>query len=78
MNNHYQSRGQGWRRSWSFVAAATGATVGLGNLWKFSYLAGENGGAAFVLVYLICIVAVAMPVMIAEVILGQSWSVKPD
>ncbi|WP_339339821.1 sodium-dependent transporter [uncultured Oceanicoccus sp.] len=77
MNNHYQSRDPGWRRSWSFIAATTGATIGLGNLWKFSYLAGENGGAAFVLVYLICIVAVAMPVMIAEVILGSRGRSNP-
>ena len=77
MSNYYKSRDRGWRRSWSFVAATTGATIGLGNLWKFSYLAGENGGAAFVLVYLICIVAVAMPVMIAEVILGSRGRSNP-
>ena len=58
-------RKQGWRRSWSFMAAATGATVGLGNLWKFSYLAGENGGSVFILVYLACGVLVAVPVLIA-------------
>ncbi len=77
MNNHYESRRRGWRRSWSFVAATTGATIGLGNLWKFSYLAGENGGAAFVLAYLVCIVVVAMPVMIAEVILGSRGRSNP-
>ncbi|ARN73294.1 sodium-dependent transporter [Oceanicoccus sagamiensis] len=77
MNNHYESRRRGWRRSWSFVAATTGATIGLGNLWKFSYLAGENGGAAFVLAYLICIVVVAMPVMIAEVVLGSRGRSNP-
>lgn len=66
-----------WRRSWSFVAAATGATIGLGNLWKFSYLAGDNGGAAFVLAYLACIVLVALPVMIAEVVLGSRGRSNP-
>ena len=77
MNNHYELRRQGWRRSWSFIAATTGATIGLGNFWKFSYLAGENGGAAFVLAYLACIVLVAMPVMIAEVVLGSRGRANP-
>ncbi|MFA7555338.1 MAG: sodium-dependent transporter [Spongiibacteraceae bacterium] len=75
--NIYLSRAGSWRRSWSFVAAATGATVGLGNLWKFSYLAGENGGAAFVLAYLLCVLLVAMPVMIAEVLLGSRGRSNP-
>jgi len=43
-----QTKSRGWRRSWSFVAATTGATIGSGNLWNFSYLAGENGGAAHI------------------------------
>lgn len=68
---------RGWRRSWSFVAAATGATIGLGNLWKFSYLAGENGGAAFVLAYLFFVLMVAMPVMMAEVLLGSRGRANP-
>ena len=66
-----------WRSRWTFVAAATGATVGLGNLWKFSYLAGENGGAAFVLVYVACVFLVAVPVMIAEVVLGSRGRANP-
>lgn len=71
------SRGNGWRRSWSFVAAATGATIGLGNLWKFAYLAGENGGAVFVLTYLVCVILVAAPVLIAEVALGSRGRANP-
>ncbi len=72
-----QSSQGGWPSRWTFVAAATGATVGLGNLWKFSYLAGEHGGAAFVLVYLLCVVLVAVPIMIAEVILGSRGRANP-
>lgn len=72
-----QIKSRGWRRSWSFVAAATGATIGLGNVWKFSYLAGENGGAAFIIVYLACVVLVAMPVMIAEIVLGSRGRSNP-
>lgn len=71
------SRSGGWRRSWSFVAAATGATIGLGNLWKFAYLAGENGGAVFVLTYLACVILVAAPVLIAEVALGSRGRANP-
>ena len=44
-----------WSSRWTFVLAATGSAVGLGNIWKFPYIAGENGGGAFVLVYLLCI-----------------------
>lgn len=73
----YEVRRQGWRRSWSFVAATTGAAIGLGNLWKFSYLAGENGGSAFIFAYLACVLLVAMPVMIAEVLLGSRGRANP-
>ena len=44
-----------WASRWTFVMAATGSAVGLGNIWKFPYIVGENGGGAFVLVYLLCI-----------------------
>lgn len=67
----------GWRRSWSFIAAATGATVGLGNFWKFAYLAGENGGAVFVLTYLLAVLLVAAPVLVAEVVIGSRGRANP-
>ena len=54
-----------WLGRWGFVLAATGSAVGLGNIWKFPYMTGEYGGGAFVLVYLACILAVGVPVMIA-------------
>lgn len=76
-NHPMQLRARGWRRSWSFIAAATGATVGLGNFWKFAYLAGENGGAVFVLAYLASVVLVAAPVLIAEVVLGSRGRANP-
>ena len=44
-----------WSNRWLFVLAAAGSAVGLGNIWKFPYIAGENGGGAFVLIYLACI-----------------------
>ncbi len=66
-----------WSSRWVFVLAATGSAVGLGNIWKFPYIAGENGGGAFVLVYLLCIVVVGLPVMIAEIMLGRRGRQSP-
>ena len=65
-----QSIHGGWRSQWTFIAAVVGASVGLGNLWKFAYLAGVNGGAGFVLMYLLCVALVAAPVLLAEVVVG--------
>ncbi|GIW56008.1 MAG: hypothetical protein KatS3mg082_2412 [Nitrospiraceae bacterium] len=50
-----------------FVMVAVGAAVGLGNVWKFPYLAGANGGAVFVLLYLVFLALVALPILVAEV-----------
>lgn len=66
-----------WSSRWTFVLAATGSAVGLGNIWKFPYIAGENGGGAFVLVYLLCILMVGLPVMVAEVMLGRRGRQSP-
>ena len=60
-----------WVSRWTFIMAATGSAVGLGNMWKFPYVAGSNGGGAFVLVYLACILLIGVPVMMAEVMLGR-------
>ncbi len=53
------------------LAALVGSAVGLGNIWKFPYLTGENGGAAFVLTYLVCVILVGIPVMVAEHAIGR-------
>ncbi len=66
-----------WSSRWTFILAATGSAVGLGNIWKFPYIAGENGGGAFVLVYLLCILMVGIPVMVAEVMLGRCGRHSP-
>ncbi len=60
-----------WSSRAGFVLAAAGSAVGLGNLWKFPYITWENEGGAFVLVYLVCILAVGLPIMIAEIMLGR-------
>lgn len=66
-----------WKSRWLFILAATGSAVGLGNIWKFPYITGENGGGAFVLVYLLCISIIGIPVMIAEVSLGRMGRQSP-
>ena len=60
-----------WSSRAGFVLAAAGSAVGLGNLWKFPYITWDNDGGAFVLVYLICVVVVGLPIMIAEIMLGR-------
>ena len=66
-----------WSSRWTFILAATGSAVGLGNIWKFPYITGENGGGAFVLVYLACIALIGIPVMIAEVMIGRRGRQNP-
>ncbi len=66
-----------WTSRWTFILAATGSAVGLGNIWKFPYIAGENGGGAFVLVYLLCIAVIGIPIMIAEVLVGRRGRQSP-
>ncbi len=66
-----------WTSRFAFVLAAAGSAVGLGNIWKFPYMAGENGGGAFVLLYLICIALFGIPVMMSEVLLGRRGRSSP-
>ena len=53
------------------ILAAAGSAVGLGNIWRFPYEAGNNGGAAFILIYLVCVFMMGMPIMIAEFTVGR-------
>ena len=66
-----------WSSTRLFVLSAVGSAVGLGNIWRFPYLAGENGGGAFVVVYLLCITFVALPILIAEIMLGRMGKQSP-
>ena len=69
---------QGWSSRTAFVLAAIGAAVGLGNIWRFPTLAGENGGGAFVLVYIACVALIGMPMVLSEVMLGRAGSGHAD
>ena len=66
-----------WSGRLAFVLAATGSAVGLGNIWKFPYITGENGGGAFVLFYLLCIAMIGIPILMAEVMLGRRGRQNP-
>ncbi|MFO8232222.1 MAG: sodium-dependent transporter [Longimonas sp.] len=66
-----------WGSRLGFILAAAGSAIGLGNIWRFPYLAGEGGGGAFVLVYLACILGIGMPYLFAELSLGRNSQRNP-
>jgi len=66
-----------WTSRMGFVLAATGSAVGLGNIWKFPYMIGQSGGAAFVLVYLLCIALIGLPILVAEWMIGRRGQKNP-
>ncbi len=69
-------RGQ-WSSRMGFIFAAAGSAIGLGNIWRFPYVVGENGGAAFVLLYVVFVVVIGLPYMFAELALGRSVQRNP-
>src|SRR5690554_4924032 len=84
------SEQEGGRDSFSnkfgVIAAAAGSAIGLGNIWRFPYVAGENGGGAFLMLYLLFILAIGVPVMLSELLIGRKaqlnifcgfWKVAP-
>ena len=60
-----------WTSRIAFLLASVGFAVGLGNIWRFPYVTGENGGAAFVVVYLFCVFAIGVPILMAELFIGR-------
>lgn len=62
---------QRWSSGFAFLMAAIGMAIGLGNLWRFPFQTGQNGGSAFVLVYLLCVVLIAYPILMAEIAIGR-------
>ena len=71
-----QQRSQ-WGSRFGFILAASGSAIGLGNIWKFPYITGENGGGLFVLIYLACIVLVGLPILVAEIMIGRAAQAQP-
>lgn len=66
-----------WSSQLGFILAASGSAVGLGNIWKFPYITHKNGGGAFVLVYLLCVLCVGFPIMLAEIFMGKKSGRDP-
>lgn len=66
-----------WSSRWAFILATAGSAIGLGNIWKFPYMTGVNGGSAFVLVFLACIAVVGIPLMMCEIMLGRRAQKNP-
>ena len=66
-----------WGSKLGFILAASGSAVGLGNIWKYPHMAGQNGGAAFTIVYLICIFIVGLPILLAELTIGRTTQLSP-
>jgi len=62
----------GFTTGFGAILATLGSAIGLGNIWKFPYVTGENGGAAFLVIYLLCTVLVGLPVMISEIMMGRA------
>ena len=71
------NRREQWGSKLGFVLAASGSAVGIGNIWKYPYMAGQNGGAAFTLVYLACILVVGLSIVIAEFVIGRKTQLSP-
>ncbi len=66
-----------WTTRLGFILAAAGSAVGLGNIWRFPYVTGVNGGAAFIMIYLIAIIVIGYPMMITEMALGKKTQKNP-
>lgn len=71
-----QNRGQ-WKSTLGFVLAGAGSAIGLGNIWRFPYVAGTQGGAAFIIVYLACVLLICLPYLFAELALGRATNRNP-
>ncbi len=69
--------GAHWSSRFGFLMASVGFAVGLGNIWRFPYITGENGGAAFVLIYLACAFGIGAPILIAEILIGRRGQGSP-
>ncbi|WP_194776661.1 sodium-dependent transporter [Pararhodonellum marinum] len=76
VSSNTEGRGQ-WGSSLGFIMAAAGSAVGLGNIWRFPYITGENGGGAFVFVYMICVLLIGLPLLMNEIALGRKSGKNP-
>lgn len=66
-----------WGSKIGFIFAVAGSAVGLANIWRFPYVVGENGGSAFIILYLMCLLFIGFPVFIAEILMGRTTQTSP-
>ena len=66
-----------WSSRRGFLLSAIGFSVGLGNIWRFPYVVGENGGSAFVIIYLLCAFAIGLPLLVSELAIGRLGRLDP-
>ncbi len=66
-----------WGSKLGFILAAAGSAIGLGNIWKFPYVVGENGGSAFIIIYLLCTAIIGLPVLVGEILIGRTTQRNP-
>jgi len=77
MNEPFSGERDSFTSKFGVIAAAAGSAIGLGNIWRFPYVTGENGGGAFLLIYLLFVMAIGLPVMISEFVIGRSAQKNP-
>jgi len=77
MSNQTQNQRDSFSNKFAVVAAVAGSAIGLGNIWRFPYLTGQNGGGAFLLVYLVCVFMIGIPLMTSEFVIGRSAQLNP-
>lgn len=77
MNEPLSGERDSFTSKFGVIAAAAGSAIGLGNIWRFPYVTGENGGGAFLLIYLLFVLAIGLPVMISEFVIGRSAQKNP-
>lgn len=67
-----------WGSKLGFIFAVVGSAVGLANIWRFPYIVGQNGGAAFIFVYLMCLLLIGFPVFMSEILIGRTTQTSPS
>ena len=67
-----------WGSRVGFIFAVAGSAVGLANIWRFPYIVGANGGAAFIVLYLLCLLLIGFPVFMAEILIGRTTQTSPS
>ena len=77
MESQQSNQRGNWGSKVAFIFAATGSAIGLGNIWRFPMVVGENGGAAFVFVYIVAVALIGFTVMLAELIVGRHSQKNP-